>query len=60
MLGLLILVIYKIKITVEDKREWVKFEEQKKSELQMESPIYISPVTNYVVPENREFSLNDN
>lgn len=59
LLGLVFLVVYKVKITIEDKREWSKFEEQKKSELQMESPIYISPVTEYVVPENREFSLND-
>jgi integrin beta 1 len=63
LLGLIILMVVKVNMTLADKREFAKFEEERKqhTEYICESPIYKSPITtfrNESYPQNGRESQN--
>jgi integrin beta 1 len=60
LLGLIILMVIKVNISLADKREFAKFEEERKqqTEYKFESPIYKSPVTTFRNPQNDRESQN--
>lgn len=60
LLGCLVIMVIKVKHTVEDKREFAKFEEEQKemTKYEFESPIYNSPVRRYEMP--RCLSVEEN
>lgn len=59
LIGLIFLGIYKIKITMADKREYARFEEErdKMTEYRYESPIYKSPVSKFENPMNKNQNI---
>ncbi|XP_055636899.1 integrin beta-nu [Toxorhynchites rutilus septentrionalis] len=52
-LGLLVMVIIRMKMYLEDRRMYQQFEKEQQNETsyQMQSPLYKSPISNFTVPE---------
>jgi protocadherin alpha len=59
-LGLAMIMAYKIKITVDDRRAFAAFEEEQRNrtKYEMESPLYKSPITKFSMPEIDETQFN--
>lgn len=59
-IGLVVLMVIKFNMFLADKREFAKFEEERKAqtEYKFESPIYKSPVTTFRNPQNDRESQN--
>lgn len=60
LIGLLVIMIVKVNMFIADKREFAKFEEERKNqtEYKFESPLYKSPITQFRNPQSSENSRN--